>query len=235
MISFPKIKGRPFFYTSFVATVDGKTQVTTDAKAYWPIGSKADYEMLLELRAHADILVHGKYTALWGKTLDSLAKETFRMRRRKLGKREDLPYMVITNTPDDALTDVLANPYDMKPYLVTAENTIIPKELEGVVQHVELGDNKVDLSLLPVFLMKEECKSVLVEGGPTLLGGFLSLNLIDEIFLTIAPKIFGNNENVTLTMVEGVLFPPEKVKKLKLLSVKQVEDEVFLQYKVLHG
>ena len=88
-----------------------------------------------------------------------------------------------------------------------------------------------NLKKLSKDLYKKGYKNVLVEGGPTLLGSFLRMNLIDEIFLTIAPRIFGTESNLTLSLVEGQLFPPNKIKNLKLISVKTISDEIFLRYK----
>lgn len=74
---------------------------------------------------------------------------------------------------------------------------------------------------------------MLIEGGPTILASFLKEGLIDEIFLTIAPKIFGSKYPSTLTMVEGYLFPKQSIKKLKLLSVKPIGNEIYLRYQII--
>lgn len=183
---FPFKKDRPFFYTNFVTTLDGKVAVKREG--YWPIGSQADYDVLVELRAYADCLIHGGNLAReFGEiTLKNLNKDTFKALRKKLGKNLDLPYIVGSH----------------------------------------------DLKELARDLYKKGYKNILVEGGPTLLGSFLKENLIDEIFLTIAPKIFGSQNLTTLNLVEGYLFPPDKIKKLKLLSVKKIKDELFLRYRV---
>src|SRR3989338_3067134 len=87
-------ENRPFFYTNFVQTVDGKVAVSKPG--YWPIGSKKDYETLIELRSYADCLVHGKnlYKEFGEITKTSLAKDSFKKLRIKLGKNPDLPYCV---------------------------------------------------------------------------------------------------------------------------------------------
>ena len=191
---FPTKSGRPFFYTNFVQTLDGKVAVTHPSSGgkkpgYWPIGSKADYGVLIELRTRADALIHGKNLANeFGLiTQGSLNKLSFKRMRQKLGKNPKLPYIIATH------------------------------DLKGLTRQ----------------LHKKGYKHVLVEGGPTLLGSFLKENLIDEIFLTLAPKIYGTETNKTLNLVEGYLFPEEATIKLKLLSVKQFESELFLRYKVL--
>ena len=171
---FPKIKGRPFFYTNFVQTLDGKTAVRK--KGYWPIGSSTDHQVLLELRSHADCLIHGKnlYRQFGEQTLKSLKKHHPR-----------LPYLIANRNLKKLVSDLYQKGY----------------------------------------------RNILVEGGPTLLASFLKEDLIDEIFLTISPKIFGSEKDTTLTLVEGYLFPPKKIKKFKLISVKKLGDEVFLRYR----
>ncbi|MBI4038985.1 RibD family protein [Candidatus Daviesbacteria bacterium] len=192
-LKFPKPpKYRPFFYTNFVSTVDGK--VAVKKKGYWPIGSRLDYQVLTELRAYADCLIHGGNLAreFGRQTRASLKKVQFKNLRQKLGKDPILPYFIVSNDPS------------------------VGEKFETAVK-----------------TLKEKCyKHVLVEGGPTLLGSFLRSNLIDEIFLTISPKIFGSKKNLSLTLAEGYLFPPKATKILKLLSVKQLGNELYLRYQV---
>lgn len=232
-LTFPKVKGRPFFYSNFVQTVDGKVQVTKSPETYWPIGSKTDHQTLVELRAFSDVLIHGKKTALWPQTLEGLAKPEFQRLRDRLGKKKPVLYIVISNHPDGSLIKPLVNPKrNTIPLLVTPESAVIPKELDQVVEVLRAGKNEVDLNLLAEFLHKNDHQNILVEGGPTLLGSFFVAGLIDEVFVTIAPKIFGNQDGATLTMIEGSLLSPDKVKPLRLLSVKTVKDEIYLRYRV---
>ncbi len=200
-LKFPKVKGRPFFYTNFVQTIDGKTQVKK--AGYWPIGSKKDYEVLVELRAYADCLIHGANLAReFGEiTLKSISKTTFKQMRRVLGKGKTLPYYIITSD-QESLKYIKAN--------------IHTGSLKSLVKE----------------LSERGYKNVLVEGGPTLLGSFLKDNLIDEIFLTISPKIYGNEKETTKNLVEGQLFPPDQIKHLRIISVKKVKDELFLRYSI---
>lgn len=206
-LKFPKSTNRSFFYTNFVSTVDGKVQVMKNSKDYWPIGSKTDHQVLNELRAYADCLIHGKNLAKeFGEiTQRNLNKSSFKKMRRKLGKDPILPY-----------------------YIISSQSEALAKTLRSNVIQPQGGINK-----LAQFLKEKGYKNVLVEGGPTLLGSFLKENLIDEIFLTIAPKIFGNEKGRTLTLVEGYLFPKNSIKKLSLLSIKKLGSEIYLHYKVV--
>lgn len=203
---FPTKKDRPFFYTNFVQTLDGK--VAVKKAGYWPIGSKKDHQILLELRAYADCLIHGGNLGReFGEvTLASLKKKEFKILRQKLEKDPELPY-----------------------YIVTRREKFLKKRTGAKLFHLEGGK----LETLVNHLREKRYERVLVEGGPTLLGSFLKEGFIDEIFLTIAPKIFGNEPSSTLTLVEGYLFPPKATKKFQLLSVKQIGDELFLRYEAM--
>ncbi len=227
---FPKITGRPFFYTNFVATVDGKTQVLQNTNAYWPIGSKIDYDTLVELRMYADALVHGKNTVHGFRTLNTLEDPEFQKRRKKLGKNKLLPYVVISGHPDESLTPNLKNSNAGKPILITCEKATVPEALTTILEIERVGKESIDIIKTAKLLYKKGFKHVLVEGGPRLLGSFLKERLIDEIFLTIAPKIFGNQKGKTITMVEGFLFEAKNIPKLKLISIKQVVNELYLRY-----
>lgn len=204
-LRFPKVKNRPFFYTNFVQTVDGKTQVKR--KGYWPIGSKKDYQVLLELRAYADCLIHGGNLAKeFGEvTFERLQNPFFKTLRKKLGKSTDLPYIVVTNHSEN----LRSHPWGANVTFFTG-----------------------NLKKLLIDLKRKGHQSVLVEGGPTLLASFLKEGLIDEVFLTIVPKIYGTKSGQTLTLVEGYLFPKNSTKKLKLISVRTINSELFLRYKL---
>ena len=230
-LALPTKSRRPFFYANFVQTVDGKVQVVTAPRAYWPIGSKTDHATLWRLRAHADVLVHGKRTATWTRHVDKLGAEAFQRQRRRLGKRRPLLYIMVSGRPTARDIAYLATPpAGVETLLATTDAAALPASLS--VRTVRLGRHTLDVPALSRHLRDRGHRRVLVEGGPTLLSAFLAADLVDEIFLTIAPKIFGNVRSSTLTMVEGHLFPPNAVRSLALISARTSADEVYLRYRL---
>lgn len=224
----------PYIYTNFVSTVDGKVQVVPNWKSYWPIGSNTDHKVLTELRAFSDILIHGSQTAKSFKFVSSIQTSNLEAIRKSRGVSIHLPYIITSNHPDQDLLDNLNNPKSKKAYLFTNQKARLPKNTEKIVSLVRFNEDKVKLKNILSFLGKHfGAKRILVEGGPSLVGSFLDEGLINEIFLTITPKIFGNEKGKTLSLVEGKLFPAEKIKNLKLISVKQVDNELFLRYKLV--
>lgn len=229
----PTLPDRPFFYTNFVATIDGKIQVTPDTKAYWPIGSEVDYATLLQLRAKADVLIHGKNTALWHRTIDTLSKDQFQDLREKSAKAGKFLYVVISAHPSDDLIPRLENaPEHVEVLLATTKEAEVSQELQKIVNLHRFGEVHVDLQALSQYLYDQGQRHVLIEGGPNVLGSFFEAQLVDEIFLTIAAKVIGNENKSTITMVEGYMFPPDHVPVCTLLSTQNVNNELYLRYSV---
>ena len=68
-------------------------------------------------------------------------------------------------------------------------------------------------------------------GGGKLIASLLVVDAVDEFYLTICPFIFGGKN--ASTPVEGQGWLQQEGRKLELISVKQIEQEVFLHYKVI--
>lgn len=212
--AFQKPADRPFLFTSFVSTIDGK--IIVKDKGYWPIGSKEDYEYFTWLRAHADAIVDAKNTALqFGKyTIRTIHDEMYQSFQKELGKTKKPEFIVLTSNPDEELANVLKNDHGFETTILTPDE----------------GESRVTSNKLIEYLNSKGYEHVFIDGGPTLIAQLLQAGVLDEIHLTISPKVFGSAPGKTLTMAEGILFPPDKVPQFKLLSVNQLGDEVVLRY-----
>ena len=73
-------------------------------------------------------------------------------------------------------------------------------------------------------------KKIAILGGGELVASLLANDLIDELWLTICPVILGGVNSPT--PVEGIGFLSKQVKKLELLSVETIEQEIFLHYRL---
>jgi 5-amino-6-(5-phosphoribosylamino)uracil reductase len=92
---------------------------------------------------------------------------------------------------------------------------------------VESGpDGPADIPALLRALREEGVRAVLCEGGPTLHGALQAAGLVDELFLTIAPKLAGGEAP---RILEGTL---SEVKGLELAWLLEREGELFARYRL---
>jgi riboflavin biosynthesis pyrimidine reductase len=92
---------------------------------------------------------------------------------------------------------------------------------------VESGpDGRADLPALLRSLREEGVRALLCEGGPTLHGSLQAAGLVDELFLTVAPKLAGGG--VPPRILEGEL---DDVVPLELAWLLEEDGELFARYR----
>jgi riboflavin biosynthesis pyrimidine reductase len=86
-------------------------------------------------------------------------------------------------------------------------------------------------AILDCIAKTRETKTVLVEGGPHLIGDFFAGDLLHDLFLTLAPQIAGSKTGSERPkLVEGKEFAPAHPKWSRLVSVRRADDHLFLRY-----
>ncbi len=92
---------------------------------------------------------------------------------------------------------------------------------------VTVGGRANLLWLLEILRSEYDVQRLLVEGGPTLNRALIEEDLVDELFLTVAPKLLLGPESAILSGGPG-----GKPVDLTLTSAHSVEDELFLRYRL---
>jgi len=99
--------------------------------------------------------------------------------------------------------------------------------LEKPLVVVESGSGEwADLADLLRSLRVEGVRAVICEGGPTLFGSLQASGLVDELFLTIAPKLAGSGAP---NILEGGL---AEVAELELAWLLEEDGELFARYRL---
>jgi len=94
---------------------------------------------------------------------------------------------------------------------------------------LELGASEVDLGRLVAWLGTERgCRVVLCEGGGVLNAALLSARALDELHVTVVPRLLGGA--LAPTIVEGPGGPPDTFPDAELAAVERIGDELFLSY-----
>ena len=121
-------------------------------------------------------------------------------------------------------------------WLLTTETGAVAWQDNQRFERVIIGkllknNNSFDWQEILAELKQLGIENLAILGGGELVASLLSLDLIDELWLTVCPIIFGGKN--APTPVEGIGFLQSQGKKLRLLEVKQIDREIFLHYKLL--
>jgi riboflavin biosynthesis pyrimidine reductase len=98
-----------------------------------------------------------------------------------------------------------------------------------------LADESRDIdpgAILELLQSQFAVERVLHEGGPTLFGEFLAAGAVDELFLTMSPRIAGRAPEAPRPgAIEGTEFSPNTAPRFRLISVKQNAEYLYLRYR----
>lgn len=213
--------GRPFVFVNMIATVDGRAarDGRTDT-----MGGDDDLELLLELRAIADAVLVGTGT-LRAEGYDRLVRREQRRERRVAAGYAEDPLAVILSRGFDVPWEAGLFQAPEQPVLVYAgpdagEPPAVPAPVEVVRLEVPgLTEMLADLRARGV-------RALLCEGGPKLHRALHAAGVVDELFLTIAPLVTGDEDEPAI-VAGGRL--PEPV-ELELRWVIRSGSELFLRY-----
>jgi 2,5-diamino-6-(ribosylamino)-4(3H)-pyrimidinone 5'-phosphate reductase len=237
---------RPRILINVAMTADGKIDSTARKGA--AISSAADKHRVDELRASVDAVLVGGRTLLSEDpklTVKSPDLRAERLRKgwpenpAKVGVLSELPYVQPGDVRQGVYHPPLQNFLTAGPaqvYLFVARcnesDSVTPFEMAGATVHT-LGGDRVNLTTVFQSLYETGIRSVLVEGGGTLIAELFRLGLVDELTIYIAPKIFGGATAPTLA--DGPGFLVEQAPGLALISADKFDEEggVLLKYRVL--
>ena len=244
-------KDQPYVIANFASTLDGVVSYEIPGKSSGAeiTGHNADDRFIMALlRASADAVMVGSRTFdeagpsnLW--TPESLYPEAAPFFQVYRGARSKHPLIVIVsgNGRIDISRAVFHTPGVKTLVLTTREGKqridALCADARCSLETRALGaDGPISPEAMITLLHREfGVRLLLHEGGPMLFGQFLKANLIDELFLTVAPQVAGRDSTADrLALIRTVMFLPEDAPRLNLVSVKNSGDHLFLRYKLIH-
>lgn len=220
---------RPRVWSNFAVTLDGKITTRNHTPAMFT--SQQDKKRLTEIRAMADALMIGRSTLVKDNMAMGLPNAKLRAERAAEG-RSEYPLRVIISNSGNIPPDLRVFEKMVAPVVIFTTQKMPESnraELEGLATlHFSSGD-AVDLhEAIRVLASDFGVKSICCEGGPTLFRSMLEENLIDELYLTVAPALFGGKEAPTLTGGSFEFMKNEV--QLKLRKAERIGDEFYLHY-----
>ncbi len=217
-------------------TADGK--IATVNRAVSSFGSARDHEHLLELRATADAVMAGARTVDLNSINLGPGPVRFRRRRLKRGLAEyNLRVIVSGSGSINPGAEVFRQRFS--PIIILTTGRASKKtlaQLRDVADAVQVcGKTEINFRTALLWLHQQwGVRRLLCEGGGELNDALLRAGLVDELHLTICPKVFGGRQSPTIADGLGALKLREAT-QLALKSRRRIGDELFVAFSVLHG
>jgi riboflavin-specific deaminase-like protein len=217
MLPLPASSSRPYVVINMVASVDGRSSRSGKASG---IGGEADRRAMRELRSRVDAVMVGAGTLRAEKLdlgLDDPAAE--QPLALILCGRGSLPLAErLVESPQEIL-------------LVMSDDSTGPRGAvparARILRAPSSAPGRVDLrALLRALRSEHAVNRLLVEGGPVVNRTLIDEGLVDELFVTVAPKLLSGEES-SIVAGRAATNEPED---LALLSVHASGDELFLRY-----
>ena len=206
-------EGRPYVFINMVATIDGKTVSGGRDEPVQDIGSATDHATMRQIERAADAVLVGAGSLRASRQMH-YPPGVLRFVATASGQ---LPEGRRFFTDDPA-----------KAFVATTQTGAarLPQGLKAIV----CGGSEIDWrELLRIMASVHGVKTLLVEGGSEINASLLKEDLVDELFLTMAPKVKLGRE--TPTYAGGEPLAREAMLAFRIKSVQTVADEIFVRYR----
>jgi len=220
---------RPRVLVNFAMTVDGKVSTTKLSPANFT--SKQDKRRLLEIRSLGDALLVGASTVQADNMSMGLPDEDLRKARRERGQSE-YPLRVVVSSSGDISTQLNIFNHQFSPIVIYSTRRMNAANQEALKTRAELRLSDGERVHLPYLLddlyQNYRIRTLVCEGGPRLARSLVEIGAIDELFLTVAPILFGGAEAPGLLGRAGPFLSASRIYRLE--SMKVLSGECYLHY-----
>lgn len=227
------VSERPHVHVNVAMTADGK--IDTAARKGATISSLADKQRCDRLRAGVDAVLVGGRTLVSEDPRLTVKSARLRAGRRQRGLDENPAKVGIVSVADLDPGGAFLTTGPARRLIYTTERTsaeqITRLETAGAQVFV-LGEKVVDLRRVLISLQELGIRTVMVEGGGTVIAALFRLGLVDEVSIFVAARIFGGAS--APTPADGPGFSLEQAPHLQLVSVEKFDPDggVLLHYTV---
>lgn len=205
---------RPYTFINMVATIDGKVVSGARGEPVADLGSDVDHQLMRRIEGAAQAVLIGaesqrSSSGIWYPP----------------GLRR-----IVATTSGNVLAE--SRFFSDEPgnaWVFCTEQSTLPP-LPPEVSVVRFTGQRIDWRDAVRHIREQMAvERLLVEGGSNLNGQMLGADLVDELFLTIAPKVKLGDD--VPTYAGGEPLPRERLQQYFLLDAHRVGDELFLRYR----
>ena len=222
--------GYPLVRVKLAMSVDGRTAMAS-GESQWITGSAARQDVQ-RLRARSSAIITGSGTVNYDNpSLSVRAEELGLDNAQEIAERQPLRVVVDSEGSIESGAKLLALPGNT--VIAMASNGSLDSELlnsdKVTCKSFSAENGRVDLKLLLSWLGSQGCNEILVEAGATLAGAFVSQQLVDELWIYMAPKLMGSKARPLLELPFDTMSQQES---MILSEVRQVGEDLRLIYQL---
>jgi riboflavin-specific deaminase-like protein len=216
---------RPYLVLNMVSSLDGKATIGWRTEG---LSTDLDRQLFHRLRTQGDAIMVGAGTVRAERYGRMAKSDELRDAREHEGLARD-PLAVVVSARLDLHTDLpLLNEPEQPVVIATGSDATLP-DLGEQVAYERTGE---DLSLLMARLRERHgVRSIVCEGGPTLNSHLLAAGLVDELWLTLNPKLAGGAAALTIVAGPELGDPAE----LEPVSVAEGGGDLFTRWRLTPG
>lgn len=219
--------GFPYVQLKLAASLDGRTALSS-GKSKWITSLEARQDVQ-SFRAQASAILTTSATILADNPTLNVRWIDFTSELKNIYSKKDYlrqPIRIILDSHNKIKPEHIVTKAEGECWLIRPNP--ISQNWCGNVKQIEIKSHEkgVDLVLLMTHLAKHNINSIWIESGPTLAGAFLTLGLVDELIVYIAPKILGET-------ARGLIHIPELQKlkdapAFKFIKIKSIGPDLCL-------
>jgi len=222
--------GRPRVLLNMVSTVDGRATVEGRSG---PISDRADRELFHGLRAAVDAVLVGAATARVERYGRLVRDDSHRRLRRERGLEEEPLACIVSGSLALGPEVPLLEEPSARIAILTSSAATLPATGAHVDYVRATHGGRLDLpAALAELRERFSVQTLLCEGGPHLSCQLAAAGLLDELFLSVSPRLAGGEpmHGESLRILAGPdLEPPVE---LELLGALHSGSNLFLRYGV---
>lgn len=218
---------RPYTVVNFVSSLDGRATVNGRSGA---LGDEGDKALFRALRVAADAVLVGTGTLEVERYGRMIRDPEVRERRRREGLAPEPLVCVVTRSGRLPLQIPLFSEPEAR-VVVFSGADIELGSTAARVEVVRLGPADIDFAHALAHLRSGHgVRALLCEGGPRVFSGLLHEGVVDELFLTVAPKLVGGGAEAAITSGPE----PAELTDARLAGVLERDGTLFLRYQRSH-
>ena len=222
----PPAPGRPSLRLNMIVSVDGGTSWNGVSGA---LGGRADKALFATLRSLTDLVLVASGTMRAENYGPVVIAPALQEERRARGQEPVPAIAVVSSSCRFDWSTPFFTEATKRPYIVTVSSAdaSLREQAAEVAEVIIAGDETVDLTRAVAELGTHGPNHILAEGGPTLNGELARARLLDELCVTLSPRLASGDAK---RLIAGSTLAELEV--LRLHAICEQDDYLFLRYRM---